>query len=305
MAYSDLLKLYSKVVKQYPPINDFDEQMRLVLQAKEGRKDAIDRLVLSNMGLVIKIVADRTAKTNYKYGSMEFEDLFQEGNFGLMRALQAYDPEGGTKFSTYAVWWIDRQVRNAMYFQSKPIKLPHQVVERIITISRIEDKLKRVLQREPTEDEVIRAMGSLFDADLVKQTLHLARINNLIDLDVNLSKDGEAGGSLGDLIESEDLSIEETAINNDRDQRILSAVEELNRIEAAAIKIRWGLEDGVEKTLEETAQILFERGITNKQGRKISKQGVDQIEKRAMEKLKPKLKALFPDEGENIEEEAV
>lgn len=296
MSYSDLEREYSRISKQYPPMN-FDEQVECVKLAKAGDAEAMNKIVLSNMGLVLKIVANKTRKTNFKYKNLEFDDLFQEGNLGLMHAIQVYSPESGSKFSTYAVWWIERQIQQAMCCDANPIKLPRHVVERIITVSGEVEWLKQVLQRTPSDEEVARALGSQFDAKLVYETLQLAQMNNLVELDMSLDKDSSDGDTIGNLIADSEATPEEVAIISDRDKILREAVAELKPREAAVITIKWGLDDSKEKTLDETARIMAELGMVNRDGKQISRQGIFKLEERAIEKLTTKLKDKFTEFG--------
>ena len=307
MSYSDLEREYARISKHYPPMN-YEEQLKYVMLAKEGNKEAMDKIILSNMGLIMKIVSNKLKKTNFKYGNLEFEDLFQEGNLGLMHAIQVYSPECGSKFSTYAVWWIERQIKQAMFCESNTIRLPRHVVERIITISGEIEFLKQSLERTPTDEEIARALGSQFDEALVFDTLKLMQLNNIVELDMNLDKEDENGDTVGSLIADTVATPEETAISRDREDILRSAIAELKPREAAAVTIKWGLEDSKEKTLEETARIMAERGMTNREGRQISKQAVDKLESQAIKKLRVKLKNktdMFDEilENPNTEEE--
>lgn len=297
MSYSDLEKMYSKILKQYPPMG-FEEQAHCVELAKAGDKNAMDKIIYSNMGLVLDIVAKRTRNTNYKYGSLEFDDLFQEGNIGLMHAVDLYSPECGSKFSSYATWWIDRQIREAMNFDAKPVKFPRQVVERIITIAGMKDWLKKVLERDPSEEEIIRAMGSQFDAAVVKETLEFMSMNNLVELDASLDKDSAGEGeTIGSIIKSEEKSPETCAVELEQHRKLMEAIRQLKPKEQALIIIKWGLEDGIQKSLDQTADIMYERGLTNRAGGRITKQGIDQLETKAMQKLQEILNQKFGDEG--------
>ncbi len=299
MSYSEFIKEYEKIAKYYP-IMSSEEQAEYVKKAKAGDIAARDRLVMSNTKLVANTVIKRTSKTGYKFGSLDFEDLFQEGVMGLIHAIQHFSPECGTKFSTYAVWWIDRYIFAAISSDSRLIKLPNHIVNRLITVTGVVNGLVGILEREPTEKEVIDALGSQFDPTTVKIILKIIAATHMVELDATSDNSMEGSGTLGDIIQSNEPSPEEVAIADDRKAKLLDAIRELNPREQAVLIIKWGLEDGIERGLEETAQLMFERGITNKDGRKISKQAVDQLEGRAMEKLRPKLLKRFPGEGGEV-----
>lgn len=295
MSYAEFMRDYERNKKLYP-ILDFNKQVEYVAKAKVGDHNAMDQLVLGNMGLIIDQVKQKTERMNYRCGSLEFEDLIQEGVLGIMKAIQNFEPDHEVKFTTYAVWWINRYIIAAMNADSNTIRIPTHTLYKAITVSKVIDWLKNVLEREPTEEEIIRELGSQFNAQGVRDLLQIINSSHMIDLDANVTvgKPGEAslveGSTLGDVIASKEPSLEENAISTERNEKLMEAIKELKPREQSALIWKWGLEDGIERSLEETAQKMFEDGYTNKEGGRISKQAVDQLETRALKKLEIKLK---------------
>lgn len=296
MSYAEFMKDYERNKKLYPKL-DLDKQVEYVEKAKAGDKQAMDQLVLGNMGLIIDAVRQKTERINYRCGSLEFEDLVQEGVLGIMKAIQNYEPDHEVKFTTYAFWWINRYIVAAMNADSNTIRIPTHTLYKAITVSKVSDWLRSVLEREPTEEEIIRELGSQFNAQSVRDLLQLVRSSHLIELDasVNISNPNSDASvfTVGDLVPAEDLSPEENAIKDERHEKLMEAIGELQPREQAVVIFKWGLKDGVERSLEETAQKMFEEGYTNKAGGRISKQAVDQLEARVMKKLEIKLKKKF------------
>ena len=300
MSYTDFMKDYERNKKMYPVL-DFNQQAECVVKAKAGDNHAMDQLIMGNMGLIIDAVRQKTEKFNYRCGSLEFEDLVQEGVLGIMEAIKSYEPDHETKFTSYAVWWINRYIIAAMSQDSSTIRVPTHTLSKAITITRVIDWLKTVLERDPTEEEIIREMGSQFNAESIRDLLQIIQSTHLIELDATVNTDKtNHDATLGDIVPSEDLSPEEIAIKTERHEKLMKAVKELKPREQAVIIFKWGLVDGIERTLEETAQSMYEAGYTNKSGGRISKQAVDQLETRAMKKLEIKVKKAF---GVPVDEE--
>jgi len=201
---------------------------------------------------------------------MSFLDLIQEGNIGLMKATEKFDYKRGFKFSTYATWWIRQAITRAISDQSRTIRLPVHVGETINRVRKIAHRLQQILEREPTEDEVARALD--LSTERVRQILDHSRTP--ISLEAPVGSEGDA--FLGDFIEDDKLPQPiELASHQLMKEQIAEALGKLSERERKIIELRFGLCDGKYRTLEEVGR---EFGITRER--------IRQIEAKALRKLR-------------------
>jgi RNA polymerase primary sigma factor len=261
---SDPVRMYLKEIGRIPLLNREDE-IRLAQKAEAGDLKAKEKLTASNLRLVVSIAK------KYIGRGMTFLDLIQEGNKGLIRAVEKYDWTKGFKFSTYATWWIRQAITRAIADQARTIRIPVHMVETINKLMRTARKLMQDLGREPTPEEIGKAME--MEPDKVREILKISQNTTSLESPVGESDDDSV---LGDFI-ADDRQI--SPYDATSQQMLRENVEEvlsaLSDREAKVLRMRFGLSGNRMMTLEEVGQKF---GVTRER--------IRQIEAKALRKLK-------------------
>ncbi|HXH26436.1 MAG TPA: RNA polymerase sigma factor RpoD [Candidatus Acidoferrum sp.] len=261
----DSVRLYLREIGKIPLLKP-DEELALAKKVKTGDKLAKDKMAEANMRLVVSIAK--------RYGGrgLDFLDLIQEGNTGLLRAVEKFDPEKGFKFSTYATWWIRQAITRAIADQSRTIRIPVHMVETINKLLRTQRRLTQELNREPTNEEIAQAM----DLELEKVEYVMKIKQDITSLDASIRDDGEDDTNLADFIEDDSVdSPEDAATAQLLKEQVKEMLGILTEREQKILKLRFGLEDGKYHTLEEVGQEFS-----------VTRERIRQIEAKALTKLR-------------------
>jgi RNA polymerase primary sigma factor/RNA polymerase nonessential primary-like sigma factor len=225
---------------------------------------AKDHMIRANLRLVVSV-----ARRYYRHAGLSFLDVIQDGNLGLIRAVEKFDYAKGFKFSTYATWWIRQAIERGRADRSRTVRLPVHVVEKLNRLNRIERNLATELGRDPTNEEV--AAEAEMSVDQIEELRELTR--SAVSLDTPIGEDGET--RIGDLIEDIDvLQPAEVAEHRELIDGLRSLVASLPPRQAAIISMRFGLDDGKPHTLAEVAEQV---GLTRERVRQLEKHALAEL----------------------------
>ncbi|PAW82161.1 MAG: RNA polymerase subunit sigma [Spartobacteria bacterium Tous-C9RFEB] len=280
MAFEDTdtgFQLYLRQIGGYPLIT-VEEEVVLAGRIKKGDQEARHKMVRSNLRLVVKIARD------YSNFGLPLLDLISEGNIGLMKAVERFDPQKGGKLSTYAAWWIKQSIKRALANQSKTIRLPVHLVDKIAKLRRVSAQLTEELGREPTDQELAEEVGM---AEAKVAALKSAAIRPT-SLDQPISDDDST--ALGDII-GDDQAFDPYEILRDKDLRdeVGDLLDVLDERERKIINCRFGLDGQKSRTLEEVG-VKF--GVTRERIRQLQNIALRKL-RRALSK-KERSKAESP-----------
>lgn len=263
LAIDDPVRMYLKEIGKIPLLSP-ERETYLAEQITLGSKSAKDELIEANLRLVVSIAKRHVGKGMY------FLDLIQEGNLGLIKAVEKFDYSKGYKFSTYATWWIRQAITRAIADQARTIRIPVHMVETIHKVSRTMRQLLQDLGREPTTDEIAESLG--MTADKVREIMKIAQ--DPVSLETPIGE--EEDSHLGDFVEDNDSPApSESASNSLLREQLRNILHTLTQREEQVIRLRFGLDDGRPRTLEEVGRQF-----------QITRERIRQIEAKALRKLR-------------------
>ena len=262
----DSVRLYLREIGKIPLLNA-EEEMELAQRVIQGDKRAKDKMAEANMRLVVSIAK------RYSGRGLDFLDLIQEGNTGLLRAVEKFDPDKGFKFSTYATWWIRQAITRAIADQARTIRIPVHMVETINKLLRTQRRMTQELNREPTIEELSKELD--MEPEKIEYVMKIKQ--DISSLDAGVGRDGDEEDSvLGDFIEDEDtVSPEESATNQLLKEQVNDVLSSLSDREQKIVRMRFGLDNGKSHTLEEVGQEFA-----------VTRERIRQIEAKALAKLR-------------------
>ncbi len=265
-ASDDSVRLYLRESGKIPLLNA-EEELALAQRVVAGEKKAKDKMAEANMRLVVSIAK------RYSGRGLDFLDLIQEGNTGLLRAVEKFDPDKGFKFSTYATWWIRQAITRAIADQARTIRIPVHMVETINKLLRTQRRMTQELNREPTIEELAKELE--MEPEKVEYVMKIKQ--DITSLDAGVGRDGDEEDSvLRDFIEDEDSATpEESAASQLLKEQVQDILSTLSDREQKIIKMRFGLENGKSHTLEEVGQEFA-----------VTRERIRQIEAKALAKLR-------------------
>ena len=263
LTINDPVRMYLKEIGRIKLLN-LEEELALADRIIAGDEEAKNILAEANLRLVVSIAK------RYVGRGMLFLDLIQEGNIGLMKAVEKFDVTKGYKFSTYATWWIRQAITRAIADQARTIRVPVHMVETINKLARIQRQLTLELNREPSEEEIAKEMKT--SVEKVREIIKISQ--DPVSLETPIGEEDDS--HLGDFIKDEhNMSPEEFATNELLKDEISEVLLTLTEREEKVIRLRFGLEDGKPRTLEEVGQMF---GVTRER--------IRQIEAKALRKLR-------------------
>lgn len=261
---NDPVKMYLKEIGQIPLLDPKDEPI-IAKRIQEGDEEAKQQLISSNLRLVVSIAK------KYVGRGMLFLDLIQEGNCGLIKAVEKFDYTKGFKFSTYATWWIRQSITRAIADQARTIRIPVHMVETINKLTRIQRQLVQDLGRDPLPEEIAEKMENI-TAEKVREIQKIAL--DPVSLETPIGEEDDS--HLGDFIEDkETLSPDDYTNNQLLKDEINNVLQGLTEREEKVLRLRFGLQDGRTRTLEEVGKEF-----------NVTRERIRQIEAKALRKLK-------------------
>ena len=262
---NDPVKMYLKEIGRVPLLKP-EEETVIAKRIEKGDKEAKDELITANLRLVVSIAKKYTGR------GMLFLDLIQEGNMGLIKAVDKFDYHKGFKFSTYATWWIRQAITRAIADQARTIRIPVHMVETINKMTRVQKNLSQELSRDATAEEIAERMGGGMTADKVREIQKISL--EPVSLETPIGEEDDS--HLGDFIEDKDAMSPDKYANDQLLKNEIDAVlATLTEREEKVLRLRFGLDDGRTRTLEEVGKEFD-----------VTRERIRQIESKALRKLK-------------------
>ena len=260
----DSVKAYLREIGRYPLLTE-EEEKELTVRMQNGDEEAKQKLVTSNLRLVVSIAKP------YIRNELEFLDLIQEGNMGLIKAIEKFDINKGCKISTYATWWIRQGITRAIADKSRTIRIPVHMLEIMNRFVRMSKKLTLELGREPSVEEISKALD--IEVERANEIVQYSQTTKSLDETVGEEEDGRLLDFVADTETEGPEKVAERKILQEEIKDILDNV--LTERESRVIRARFGMDDGIPKTLEEIGQKL-----------NVTRERIRQIEAKALRKLR-------------------
>lgn len=262
---NEILSVYLREINRIPLLS-YDEEYELALKAKAGDKAARDRIINANLRFVVSVAK------KFRGNGLPLSDLIDEGNIGLITALDKFEPEKGYHFISYAVWWIRQSIMKAISEKSRAVRLPLNRSNELIQIQKAQKSLMHEMEKTaPTAEEIADLTG--LDRKLVDDLLSISQ--DIVSFDSPVRKDDESDSTFGDFIEDEADGPETQVIDSSLKDEVQGILSVLTDKERAIIIKRFGLDGSEPKSLKEIGE-----------GYGLTKERIRQIEKRALEKLR-------------------
>ncbi len=261
-AVQNPLETYLREINETALLTAADEK-ELATRIGEGDTAARDRMVRANLRLVVNIARGYSGK------GLSLQDLIEEGNLGLLRAVEGFDPGMGTRFSTYASYWIKQSIKRALINTGKTIRIPAYMVELLSKWRRATVRLTEELDRSPTPEEIARVLG------LPKKKLPIIKKAIKIYNATPQTDQTEAGWSLGDMVMDErQQSPDEVLVESDSLKHVMGMLDTMDEREATVLKMRFGLQNHEPRTLKEIGETL---GLTRERVRQIETEALSKM----------------------------
>ena len=263
ISIDDPVRMYLKEIGRVPLLTA-DEEIEIAQRMEQGDEEAKKKLAEANLRLVVSIAK------RYVGRGMLFLDLIQEGNLGLIKAVEKFDYRKGYKFSTYATWWIRQAITRAIADQARTIRIPVHMVDTINKLIRVSRQLLQEYGREPTPDEIAKAMG--ISESKVREIIKIAQEPVSLETPIGEEEDSH----LGDFLEDETaLAPAEAASHALMKEQLKDVLDTLTPREEKVLRLRFGLDDGHQRTLEEVGKEF-----------QVTRERIRQIEAKALRKLR-------------------
>ncbi|HKW30320.1 MAG TPA: sigma-70 family RNA polymerase sigma factor [Verrucomicrobiae bacterium] len=272
LPHGDVLQLYLREIGQVKLLTPAEE-IALAKRIRRGDKRAREQMIKANLRLVVKIAHD------YEGMGLPLLDLINEGNIGLMKGVERFDPRKGAKLSTYASWWIKQSIKRALANQGKTIRLPVHVVDKVAHIRRAEVKLRGVFDRDPTDEELAHELD--LDPRRIRQYRQASKAP--VSLDAPIGDD--ASERVAEIVADPNAAAPFDRLVQETDTQLVREVlGTLDQRENKILAMRFGLKDGTQRTLEEVGAHL---GVTRERIRQIQEQALKKLRAKMEERDRP------------------